>query len=190
MPKKLKKRSSVRCDFLRLHCLIFAGLALLFFLSLFFLKRFSHQVYEQRKQLKLLRLQNERLKQLPQEIQSWQKEIDLLREFFPDKEGVISFLNFLEKIAPQQEIKISFENQKSQQVIVDALGRPFLRFSLTVEDDWQTEVVPFLKALIAGPYFVFPENLSLESSDDIFHTTKLSLSARIYVDQDFFERSP
>ncbi len=188
MPKELKKHPPVHRDFLCFHCLIFAGLALLFLLSYFFLKRLSHQVYEERKQVALLKLQNERLNQLPQEIQSWQKEIDLLQEFFPDKEGIVSFLNFLEKTAPQQEIKISFENQKSQQVSVDVLGRPFLRFSLTVEGNWQEQVVPFLKALILGPYFVFPENLSLESTDDLFQTTKVALTARIYVDQNLFER--
>lgn len=190
MPKKIKKHPLVRRHSFSFHYFVLASLFLLFLISLFFLKRFSDQVYQQRRQLAFLRLQNERLNQLPQEIQSWQKEIAHLQAFFPDKEEVIVFLNFLEKIAPQQEIKISFLNQKRQQVSVDALGRPILRFSLAAEGDWQTEMVPFLKALINGPYLIFPENLSLESTDDIFQTTKLSLSARIYVDQDFFTSPP
>lgn len=160
---------------------LFFSLLIILLFGLFLTRKFSLQVYEQKKQLALLKVQNERLSRLPQEIQSWQEEIDLIEEFFPGKTEMITFFDFLEKISPPQDFNFQF---LSQQAETGSQNQPFLRFHLSVSGSWPDQLAPFLSSLFEGPYFIFPDNVSLENTGSIFQEAKLSLSGRIYVNQE------
>lgn len=173
-------------DYLSGYWLFSVCLLIVLLVGSFILKNMSFHVYEQRKKLAIIKAENERLKQLPQELQSWEKEINLIEGFFPNREKIISFFDFLEKISPPASVNFNFHKT---QATTDSLGQPFLRFALTSEGDFSKELSPFLFSLFQGPYFVFPERFSLESTSNIFEEAKISLSGRIYVDRDFLNES-
>lgn len=154
-------------------------------LGLFFFHRLSGAVFEKRKKISLLQLENQRLSRLPQELKSWETEISLVDEFFPKEKDVVAFYNFLEKISPSGQVNFSFENRP---VAIDTSGRPFLSFTLVTQGNFEKEISPFLISLFQGTYFIFPEKFSFESTDHIFQNSQLHLSGRIYVDQDFLNQ--
>ena len=120
---------------------------------------------------------------LQKDYQVIKGDLEIIDLALPDKKGMISFINQLEKEASSSGIssKISFS---SQSVKTEPKGLKNISFTLNLKGTY-FKIVEFIKAIEKMPRMVQVEKIAIQSPNGIETENNVILTMKCYIDPEF-----
>jgi len=161
--------------------LIFVQLIVLLILS-HLIKAETVEVVEEKNKLTAYEQKNQNLVQLSQDYEYLTNDLGFLEEVLPDKEGIIDFLDELDKEASSAGIlaKLSFSPQS---VKVES-GVKSVNFNLNFKSSYH-KMVELIKKIEKMPQVVVVEIITIQSPNGLEGESNVNLNLKCFLDPDF-----